>query len=287
MKLKSLTKIYLITALASIVVFSGCLKDDALIDFSKVGVLVELPLAAYNPNADGDKFVSLSYVSTSTNIDHPVVVNVASPKPLDAPLDVTLKVNEAALTAYNAKHASEYVILPSNAYSIPNLKVTVPAGQRTATLTVKFNPSAITDFTKQYVIPITIADASGQKISNYNTVYYVVGVKNQYDGKYHASGVFTHPVRGPRDIDEDKDLATVNQFTVSSTIGDLGTPMTITINAANNNVTVAGNVSDTQPIMPVPGLTNTYDPATKTFHLNYQYLGGGGYRVIKENLVRL
>ena len=48
------------------------------------------------------------------------------------------------------------------------------------------------------------------------------------------------------------------------------------------------NVTLTPQASANPGTTqvgkNVYDPATKTFTLNYQYEGSGGFRVISETI---
>jgi hypothetical protein len=264
---------------------SSCLKSsDTYVDFSKAGTLVELPLAGYGPNADGDKFVFLSYAATLPSVENPVVVNVASPKPLSTALDVTLKVDDAALTSYNVKHATTYSLLPATAYSIANLKVNIPANQRTANLAVTLKPNMITDFSKQYVLPITIVDASGQKISNYRTVYYVVGVKNAYDGKYTVTGSAVRegdPVLSGPFAAQEFSLITAGPYAVDmsktavwasgSGIGGIG-PFRLTLNPTTNAITVTDAVN--AAVVNNPDGINKYDPATKTFQISV-YWGTG------------
>ena len=285
MKNKLFKNIYVLALGGLALTMSSCLKSsDTYVDFSKAGTLVELPLAGYSPNADGDKFVFLSYAATLPTVENPVVVNVASPKPLSSALDVTLKVDDAALTAYNTKHATAYVLLPANAYSIANLKVNVPANQRTATLAVTIKPNMITDFSKQFVLPITIADAGGQKISNYKTIYYVVGVKNAYDGKYTVTGSATRagdPVlsgpfapqefslitAGPQALDMSKTAV----WATGAGIGGIG-PFRLTLNPVTNDITVTDAVN--AAVVNNPAGINKYFPATKTFQISV-YWGTG------------
>ncbi|MBC7746351.1 MAG: DUF1735 domain-containing protein [Flavobacterium sp.] len=295
MNIKTIFNKISIISLIGATFLSSCLKDDAYVDFSKVGTLVELPLAAFNPNAAGDKFVVLSYAADLTNVDHPVVVNVASPEPLGSSLAVTLKVDDAALTAYNAAHATTYTLLPTTAYAIPSLTVTVPAGQRTSTMTVKFNPSAITDFTLQYVLPISIADASGQKISNYKTVYYVVGVKNQYDGVYTTNGVALRagdPVLSGAFPERKYSLITSGPNSVQMSenpvwasggpVGGIG-PWIFTVDPATNLVTITDNANPV--VVNNPANPNNYDPATKTFNISGYWGAGPTNRAWKATFV--
>jgi hypothetical protein len=131
-----------------------------------------------------------------------------------------------------------------------------------------------------------------------------VGVKNQYEGNYHANGYFYHP-SSPRAINNlAVYLSTATANSVTTNLGDLGNRITLTIDA-NNNVTVAdvGPGPGVGPTMslsslaagsppgynPFPGsnpalYTNKYDPNTKTFYLRYGYLGGTGWRDIEEIL---
>jgi hypothetical protein len=67
---------------------------------------------------------------------------------------------------------------------------------------------------------------------------------------------------------------------------DGGSWVTLTINT-DNSVTIGGQLSGTQPYLTDAAKTNSYNPATKTFTLNYYYVGAGGNRVIQETLVRL
>lgn len=295
MKIKSIFNRFSIMALAGVTFLSACLKDDNFVDFSKVGTLVELPLAAYNPDAKGNKIVVLSYPSDATSVDHQVVVNVASPEPVSSNLDVTLKVDDAALTAYNTANATTYTLMPTNVYTIPSLKVTVPSGQRTTALIVKFNPSLITDFTKQYVLPISIADASGQKISNYKTVFYVVGVKNKYDGTYKVNGNALRagdPVLSGTFPEQTYKLITAGpnsvQFSKTAVwasgagIGGIS-EWILTVNPVTNAVTITDNANPA--VTANPAGINTYDPATKTFRIKAYWGNGPTHRAWEATFV--
>lgn len=154
--------------------FSSCLKtNDNYIDFTQVGTTIELPLAALNQET-GVKVVLKAFPSNATPSDLPVVVNIASPKPLDRDLTVTLAVNanDAIGKLNTAVPTGAYLMIPSAAYSIGSLQVTIPAGQRTATATFKINSAVIGAANKKYVLPVSIVDGGGEQISNYNTVYY-------------------------------------------------------------------------------------------------------------------
>src|SRR6184192_3954879 len=98
MKKKILSSLFLLALLPGMLSLSSCLKDSRFVDFSKVGVLVELPLSAYTGVG---KLTPEALPIQSTPQTIPVVVNVAAPKALSTPLNVTLAVDQAALDAYN------------------------------------------------------------------------------------------------------------------------------------------------------------------------------------------
>jgi len=274
MKKKILSKLFIIGLLPGMFSLSSCLKDSRYVDFSKAGTLVELPLAATSVAQFG------SYDISSTPVPLKLVVNVASSAPLSAPLNVTLGVDAAALTAYNTKTGKSLVLLPSTNYDISGLKGTVPANQRTVTLNFSIHTDGL-DPLSSYGLPVSITDAGGQKISNYKTLIFVINVKNQYDGNYHVTGVRIHPTLGNFDFDYNADLSTTGATSVAGPVlADLGEDITITVNP-DNTVTLSGNAN--RDVFPTAGQTNVYDPATKTFHLHYYY-NTAAPRYITEDL---
>jgi hypothetical protein len=140
----------------------------------------------------------------------------------------------------------------------------------------QFDPS------KKYAIAYTITnhggfsgkhDASGVSL---DTIVAVLGVKNIYDGVYSSTGSFVRVGLDSRTWTLTKTLGTVNINTVQSSVADLGTgdPLNLTVNADNTvTVTFVGGSLDNLPSPYTQVGTNTYDPATKTFTLTYQYRG--------------
>lgn len=298
------TYIYLYTILAALTVFlSSCLKSEkTFTDFSKAGTLVELPLAAYK-GLNKTAPVALPIQAAAQTI--PVVVNVASPVPLSSSLKVTLKVDEAALTALNNKNIAQYQadstaaandptgataapdypvvydLMPAAFYTIPTLIATVPANQRTATI----NINVVTlnfDLAKAYVLPISIADASGQQLSNYKTLFLNIQAKNKYDGVYTVKGVVHRDadmsLGGFRPSGGTVSLATTGANAISyaplwadnkTGIGGID-GLNIVVNPTTNKVTFTDSNAT---LVGQPGYDNRYDPATKTFYLSFLWNG--------------
>lgn len=264
-KFKTLTGVALVS---SLLFFSSCLKNNQYyLDLSKVAPSLELPLAAAGGNGvNAHTIFTFRQVDTPQTL--PVFVNVAAPTALNTPVTATLALDPDWVATYDSANGKGYMVLPDSAYTVSSWNVTVPAGQHLASIDLKINTSKI-DLTKSYVIPITIAQAS-QPISSWKHLMLSIVVKNQYDGTYHATGVFHHPVAGDRNMDLEKVMTTVDGSTVHTTVGDLGGyDLYLHINP-DNTVDVSGSVGS-NAVKPIVGQPNTYDPATKTFTLNYYY----------------
>jgi hypothetical protein len=180
-----------------------------------------------------------------------------------------------------------YEALPADAYEIVGgTDVTFQPGEVVKGVQLRVDKSKM-DLSKRYAIAFNIADAGGAMASNTaGQAIYEVGIKNEWHGEYQAVGVFTHPVNGPRDIDEVKTLQTVGANAVEAPLGDLGGAgyyMVLTINADN---TVTITPSGATPDIDQKWGPNYYDPATQTFHLHYSY-NPAAPRVIMETLTRL
>ena len=155
-KSKVILGLVLLVAASSL---SSCLKNGQYyINFADVSASIDLPLSAANSNGP----VEFDYDSTTTSASIPVYVNVASPSVLSKAVTATVAIDSAYLTSYNAANGTSYILLPSAAYKVSTLSLTVPAGQRldSANVTFDFTKVDITDATKAYVLPFTITSAS-------------------------------------------------------------------------------------------------------------------------------
>lgn len=274
---------------------TSCLKDNtanftpdnspAVVEFSTTN-----GDAPVSPARTTYTLYQRSYLPAAS-VDVPFVLNYTGGSAAPKDINVTIGVKTDAIQQYITErdvldHETVSLdLLPSSFYTLPT-NVVIPKGQRKITIIVKFKSNLITDFTKHYVLPISITAADAPISANFGTVLFGLAIKNIYDGTYKATGVFHHPTAGDRPYTNVvKTVATVNQTTVTFPAGDLANLVTVTVDPTTNLLTFSGGLSGTQPFVPVPGSVNKYDPATKTFTLNYQYTGGGGFRVINEVLV--
>ncbi|RYU89412.1 DUF1735 domain-containing protein [Mucilaginibacter terrigena] len=294
------------SVLALVTGLSSCLKDEPIIGGKPQNIVEFYTTDAYTSGTTDlyPAYTKGFTYSTSDKFDVTVSYSGTDVAPED--ITVNLGVNGDAVPRTNAKTIADaradaiangedpddaeadvqgdlLTNAPTASYQIP-ANVVIKKGTRRAVVSITVNPSLF-DFDHNYVIPLTITSASMGTVSgNFGTVIYGVKYKNQYDGVYHSSGQFVHPTAGPRDLNADKSLLTTGPNSNLSSIGDVGGSLIITVNPTTNLVTFDGALSASQPIVPVPGQDNYYDPATKTYHLNYQYTGGGGFRVIHETL---
>ncbi|RYE22882.1 MAG: DUF1735 domain-containing protein [Sphingobacteriaceae bacterium] len=291
-------------SLISMALLNSCLKDSRYIDFAGSKPLVELPAAT--GVAGTGLFQTASFAISTTPTPLNVLVNVAAPKPLSNDLTVRLSVDQAALTAYNKANGTSYTLLPAADYN-STLMVTIPANQNSANLIVNINSNLIDPSNTNYVLPLTITDASGQQISNYKTLLYNVTVKNAYDGNYTVTGYKFHPT-APHALSGTYALTTVSALTTQCPVGDLGgsnyyfrfdtnngvisnyvpvgaTPAAPSSGLMTEDVPAPGGsafaVAQTQDNA-VPGQTpythtvynNTYNSSTKTFYIQMGYGSG-------------
>ena len=278
---------YFFTAMV-LLSLTGCLKDKAY-DNGEIQSLrnngsspnvVEIKLTATSTS----NFKSVAYDNSlnDTTVDL-VPINLATPEVASQDIHVTVSLNDALVTAYNDNNGTVYEIPASSIFTVVNPIVTIPKGSRTGFLQIKINPANYLGKAYALGFSITKIDEGGFNISGNNKDGIVaINIKNQYDGSYHVSGVRVHPTLGPFSFDYDEDLSTTGEFSnEGNVLADLGEGLIITVNP-DNTVSLQGVVRD---VFLSAGKENKYDPATKTFTLNYYY-NTAAPRVITETLVK-
>ena len=169
-------KIYISLLALIMLLLSACLKDKPAVDFSTVGTIIEiLPVNGGGlENFDG---AELNFDATEAMDSAAIVLNIASPNPLNKALTISMEVNDAIRGTYNSANPVQYDAFPDSLYSFPVTSVTIPAGLHLDTLQVYFYPSKI-DTTKNYMLPISIQDAQGEPISgNFGSIYFHINAK--------------------------------------------------------------------------------------------------------------
>lgn len=245
----------------------------------------------------GDNFVRISEAANDlTLVGFDVVPGVKSVRLLDLLRDansenslassvgIKMKIDKAALDAFNAAHPDDAMDeLPASLYTTDPLEFSLGAGEFAKPINIKLDPTKL-DLTKRYGIAVSLVDASGHKVRNgLGTAVFNIVAKNAWDGRYQATGVFSHPTAGDRAIDRVKDFVTVGPTAIQGELGDLGGSgyfMVLTVNP-DNSVTIAP--SGVTPALKTDYQPNYYDPATKTFFLKYSY-NTAAPRIVTEQI---
>jgi Domain of unknown function (DUF1735)/Domain of unknown function (DUF4361) len=216
-------------------------------------------------------------------------VNISSNDLQTKDLSLTLDISQIGLDLQNTKRKAageaNYTVLPTTAYSISPNPITIKAGTRTAKFAVKVNVPATIDLANDYLLPVGIINVGDAKINSALSFINISieGLPNRFAGDYRATGRFTLPT-STRDFDRNKIVKTIDKITSETEFADLGTVMWLKVNN-DNSVTIIPHASTTSLVGAVEQVSlNKYDPATKTFTLNYQY--NVGSRVVNEVIRR-
>jgi len=280
----------IITLAVAITGLSSCLKDDkanltpdnspAVVEFSSS--TTEL---AVSPSGANYALYERAY-DTGTSEDATFIVNYTGGAVAPRDIKVTFGVKAGAVQAYVDERKNKdritlvgYEDMPANYYTLPTDAV-IPKGERKVTIHVKVNTTLITDFSKSYILPLSITGADGATVSgNYGTILVKINRKNIYDGVYSDKGfIFRTPdpdglggnFKGqsiPLATKSANSLAFTPLWNNGTTVGGISN-VTINVDPATNKVTMT---ADQAALKNVAGYDNRYDPATKTFYLSFTW----------------
>ncbi|WP_056872822.1 DUF1735 domain-containing protein [Pedobacter sp. Leaf194] len=289
--MKTHLKLYSVIMALGICLFTSCVKEDNMFTDNGNGGesgIVELgdlpPTRTAGATAVTYTTVTKSF-DAAAEVDVPIVINYTGVN--GAPADVTVQVaiNNAAVAATS----TTYTALPTNLYTIPSNTVTILKGQKKANFIVKVKASSF-NFALTYALGIQITSSSNGIVSgNYGTGVFIFSAKNQWDGvyqivsgqvtRYTAVGVVENPstLNGTQVGNPNITMITngANSVIVSNMKwfgggGIAGIDNTVaTINPTTNAVTMSCLTNAT--LANRAGLPNNYDPATKTFTLNFDW----------------
>jgi uncharacterized protein DUF1735 len=259
---------------------SGCLKDS---DYDN-GVIqsvrttdnlvkpIELKISATNNTNFATVSVNSSPNDTTSDF-LPVVLATADPAPED--LHVTVEMVDSLVDNYNNANGTDYTVPDASMYSISSMEVVIPKGSNTGYLQIKYHIPDYIGADWAFGFRIVSVKESGYTISgNFNEGVISLAVKNQYDGIYKGSGVMVHPVYSGTYANKDETLITSGANSVTlhylNTTVTFGVDVYITIDPATNLLTLNTSAG----IDPYDPAKNYYDPATRTFYLDFGYSGG-------------
>ena len=181
-----------------LVSLASCLKDKGF-DEAKTGhdltdVTKVIELAIANSPANG-RTVGLAYKDTLVEAAVLTVRLAAKdPAPEDIKVTVDTTGEQTYIDTFNVKNSKTIQRLPNSFYTLPatGLVITIPKGQREASLVIKTNAiiyNTSTTYAKYFAIKSV--DKAGYIISqNFGSYFTQLGAKNKYDGLYEVTGTF-------------------------------------------------------------------------------------------------
>ena len=282
------------------IALTSCLKDDTMVlDPEKAGSnIIEFanPVEiAVHGSTTAAYTMAYPIIPTATTI--PISISYSGVEDV-APEDITVKFavgSQAVIDQYNTEQNKTFVMMPTNLYTISSTNVVILKGRKTGTFTIS-TPTSQFDLTRSYALPLTITSSSRGIISgNFGTIILNLAAKNAYDGIYkNVSGSiqrYTNPttptigdaLNGTLQYNPDVTLKTIDANTVevsglrwgSSTGGAQGSGVAgidnlqIVVDPVTNLVTMKALGNPT--LKNVVGRVNKWDPATKTFTLNFDW----------------
>lgn len=180
-------KIYCAFLLAGVVGLGSCLKEDPALNPAESNSVIEIYNPIPTPTASPADAIHPLYnqafeIQPSVEWDLEVSYSGADAAPQD--ITVTVGLDEQAMHDYNDEQGTHLEFIDPSLFDVDTWTVTIPAGQKRATLhftfkTAQFDPSTT------YGFPVKIMSvSSGQISSNFGTVIFAMGAKNKYDGVY-------------------------------------------------------------------------------------------------------
>jgi hypothetical protein len=283
----------LILVLILSIVATGCLKDKAFdngtIQSGSGGSGADVKVITLGITvSDTTNFLQAAYPlipdnDTTVNL---VPVELGGLSDASQDIHVTLVENSTLVDDYNTNNGTAYTDPGANITIVSNI-VTIPKGSRTGYLQIKFKPSNLLNGTFAYGFTISSIAEAGYTIGNLRNGIVAIGPKNQWDGIYKSSGVFTHPAYGVLTWDFSKGitqelvtagLTDLTMYPTNTSIGGFGAELDITVNP-DNTIDEVFNGNPT----PKPN-DDHYDPATLTFYVSGSYQGASGPRTYKATL---
>src|SRR5690606_36112921 len=144
------------------------------------------------PYAESIELEKFMFLSLSGAADSPIEQTISLDDPFTYPLSVSyggttnyyqgeitvnLVVDNTLIDRYNTENNTSYLPLPDGSWPLDKNSIAIPDGNRVSDVaTVTVQPSLV-DFAHDYLLPVTIQSATGEKIpvnEAFKTVYLVI-----------------------------------------------------------------------------------------------------------------
>lgn len=187
--MKIINKKISLVAIALVVLLTSCLKDHDYEDgLSGVKPDKNARIAEISGPVSGFRVADLIARNADTTLSTLITVRLASDEAPKSDVRILLAVDNGLVTTYNTQNGTHYTPLPANLYSVPDLSVLIPAGQRVGYLRLVTKPSNL--LTAEYALGFKIVEASNSDIrisGNFSKQVVAFAVRNKYDGAYNVS----------------------------------------------------------------------------------------------------
>ncbi|WP_460686402.1 DUF1735 domain-containing protein [Niabella aquatica] len=165
-------KIFFIVACISIMLVS-CDKYNSGIENPEIYKNVYMPRAAHDSTV-------LAVTRDAATFQLPFSAYLGGVDNASGNINVSFKVDEAAVAAFNNKYGTSYPLLPVANYSLSGTSAVIPSGGRsTDDLTLVIKSNADLALFKTYILPVSIQSVEGggsKVLTKYATTYYLVKV---------------------------------------------------------------------------------------------------------------
>jgi hypothetical protein len=214
---------------------------------------------------------------------------------LNKSLTVTVKEDPSLISAFNIANSSDLVALPSANYTVDpanprsgsDYTITFQPGEFAKWLRITIPNAAALDLSKRYALGFTmvvaVTGADGRVSFENRSTVVEIGLKNKWDGVYKLSGYTLRDgdaVKTGNFAPIEMQLITTSPNSVSygalqiwadGTGVGIGNPqLSINESTTPNPVTVTSSGGAVN----IPGPSNIYNPATKTFSLDFTWGAG-------------
>jgi len=258
---------------------------------------------------DGNNLInaSLNISNTVTTVEMlEIRRDATSPADLNRVQTVKIAKSNSVLSDLSGAAVTElsrdlYQSHPDNPFDGQYWTITFQPGEFVKHLKINLRPTDLVSLGR-VGLGFQLASAGNNAVlsSEQYQVAVEIGAKNQWDGVYRVKYKLFHPTNpdvtgngtipewdflssGPRSIDWDVATVMINFPTNSLTyFGDAAGPSLLVRMTVNNDNTVSiTNVGSRAaalafpPLVVPPGVTNRYDPATKTFYVAYTWTPAG------------
>jgi hypothetical protein len=237
---------------------------------------------------------------TGAKADYEMSATLSSSKAPTKDYTASVVVDEDIIDDINVglADADKYFLLPDSTYEIPTTEINFTAGSRDADFTITFYPEKI-DKSISYALPLALTTSDESIIVSGNLgVAKLAFIGNPFAGKYlstytlyrqtdasgsMATNSYENVERTLEPLDS-KNL--LNKYPGFEWFGNTTIYHRLSVNA-NNTVNIQADPDAGVAIGPTAGKTSTYDPATQTFTLYYEYSNASGFfRRFEEVLVK-